>query len=218
MHPLQTHATRLIKFTEVILKCIHCKLMQLVWSNLQKLFWNASITNSCNSSDQIYRSYILKCIHCNSCNSSDQINRSCFEMHPLQLVQLVWSNLQKLFWNASITTHATGLIKFTEVTLKMHPLQLMQLVWSNLQKLYFEMHPLQLMQLVWSNLQKLFWNASITTHATCLIKFTEVILKWIHCNWVATAHGHKKRDQFLSEKSITPGHVGWKHNPFHSWR
>jgi len=143
MHPLQTHATRLIKFTEVIfwnasiathathlikltevvLKCIHCnscnlsdqiyrsyfemhplQLMQLVWSNLQKLLWKCIHCNSCNSSDQIYRSYILKCIHYNSCNSSDQIYRSYFEMHPLQLMQLVWSNLQKLFWNGSIAT------------------------------------------------------------------------------------------------------------------
>jgi hypothetical protein len=158
------------------------QLMQLVWSNLQKLFWNASIANSCNWSDQIYRSYILKCIHCNSCNSSDQINRSYFEMHPLQLVQLVWSNLQKLFWNASIATHATCLIKFTEVILKC--ISCNSCNWSDqIYKRYFEMHPLQLMQLVWSNLQKLFWNASLATHATRLIKFTEVILKCIHCNW-----------------------------------
>jgi hypothetical protein len=25
---------------------------------------------------------------------------------------------------------------------------------------------------------------------------------------VITGHGHKKREKFLSEKSITPGHVG----------
>jgi hypothetical protein len=40
-----------------------------------------------------------------------QICRSYFEMRPLQLMQLVWSNLQKLFWNASsVATHATCLI------------------------------------------------------------------------------------------------------------
>jgi hypothetical protein len=160
---------------------------------------------------------------------------SFYSFSVLPFVVASSSNLQKLFWNVSITTHATCLTKFY--------------------RSYFEMRPLELMQLVWSNLQKLFWNASITTHATCLIKFTEVILKCIiRCNscnlsdriyrsyfWNASSvathatclialmpyrntlelqlHMVKKnREKFLSEKSITPEHVGWKHNPFHSWR
>jgi hypothetical protein len=110
-----------------------------------------------------------------------QIHRSSFEMHPLQLMQLVWSNLQKLFLNASIATHATCLIKFTEVILKCIHCNSWNLS-GQIYRSYFEMHPLQLMQLVWSNLLKSFWNVSIITHATCLIKFTEVILNCMHCN------------------------------------
>jgi hypothetical protein len=87
----------------------------------------------------------------------------------------------------------------------------MQLVWSNLQKLFSNASSIATPCILSDQiLQKLFWHASITTHATCLIKFTEAILKCIvhynSCNlsdntlmpeeihWVVvTAHGHKKQ-------------------------